>query len=125
MLSERSHTRVFLRSECEVRQFAVLSVLCTDPASPSGAGDCTYTSTLWNKETQRHRTIVPLSETENIGLLEQIVSDQRQILTDVFNGTDVTTIPQLWCLCEYQPVLPDSFYYDPRYISRPGGTRVL
>lgn len=42
---------------------------------------------------------MPLSETENIGLLEQIVSDQRQILTDVFNGTDVTTIPQLWCLC--------------------------
>ncbi|TCD67740.1 hypothetical protein EIP91_011982 [Steccherinum ochraceum] len=51
---------------------------------------------------------LPLSETENIDLLEQIVSDQRQILTDVFNGTDVSTIPQLWCL--YQEV--QGYYED-------------
>ncbi|KAI0791027.1 hypothetical protein C8Q75DRAFT_890923 [Abortiporus biennis] len=41
---------------------------------------------------------LPLSETTNIDLLEKVVSDQRQILTDVFNGTDITTIPQMWCL---------------------------
>ncbi|THH28766.1 hypothetical protein EUX98_g5425 [Antrodiella citrinella] len=41
---------------------------------------------------------LPLSETTNVDLLEQIVSDQRQILTDVFNGTNITTIPQMWCL---------------------------
>lgn len=42
---------------------------------------------------------VPLSETTNIALLEQVVSDQRQILTNVFNGTNITTIPQMWALC--------------------------
>ncbi|KAH8077106.1 hypothetical protein BXZ70DRAFT_708274 [Cristinia sonorae] len=51
---------------------------------------------------------LPLSEEENVDLLEKIVSDQRQILTDVFNGTDVTTIPQLWCL--YQEV--QGYYED-------------
>ncbi|THH28767.1 hypothetical protein EUX98_g5424 [Antrodiella citrinella] len=51
---------------------------------------------------------LPLSETENIGLLEKSVSDQRQILTDVFNGTDVTSIPQMWCL--YQEV--QGYYED-------------
>lgn len=40
-----------------------------------------------------------MSEGTNIDLLEQVVSDQRQILTNVFNGTDVETIPQVWTLC--------------------------
>ena len=44
--------------------------------------------------------LVPLSETTNIDLLEEIVADQRQILTNVFNGTNVTTIPQVWTLCK-------------------------
>ena len=43
---------------------------------------------------------VPLSEGQDISLLEQVISDQRQILSDVFNTTDVTTIPQMWCLCK-------------------------
>lgn len=43
---------------------------------------------------------MPLSEGQNIDLLEKIVSDQRQLLMDVFNTTDVTTIPQVWTLCE-------------------------
>ncbi|KAJ3557630.1 hypothetical protein NM688_g1372 [Phlebia brevispora] len=51
---------------------------------------------------------LPLSEGENIQLLEKIVSDQRQILTDVFNGTNITTIPQMWCL--YKEV--EGFYDD-------------
>lgn len=48
---------------------------------------------------------VPLSETTNIDLLEKIVSDQRQILMNVFNRTDVTDIPQQWVLCRYQTFL--------------------
>lgn len=44
---------------------------------------------------------MPLAgEGQNIALLEQIVADQRQLLMDVFNTTDVTTIPQVWTLCE-------------------------
>lgn len=45
--------------------------------------------------------LVPLSEGENIQLLQKVISDQRQILTDVYNGTDVSTIPQMWCLCKH------------------------
>ena len=44
---------------------------------------------------------VPLAGgTQNIQLLEQIVSDQRGLLMQVFNTTDVTTIPQVWTLCK-------------------------
>ncbi|OCH92535.1 hypothetical protein OBBRIDRAFT_726547 [Obba rivulosa] len=43
----------------------------------------------------------------DITLLEQIVSDQRTILSNVFNTSDVTTIPQMWCL--YKEV---EGYYD-------------
>ncbi|KAI0693088.1 hypothetical protein C8T65DRAFT_668723 [Cerioporus squamosus] len=50
---------------------------------------------------------VPLSEGQNVQLLEQIVADQRQLLMDVFNTTDVTTIPQVWTL--YKEV---EGYYD-------------
>ncbi|KZP08810.1 glycoside hydrolase family 115 protein [Athelia psychrophila] len=51
---------------------------------------------------------LPLSVGVNIDLLEQVVSDQRQILSDVFNGTDVTTIPQVWTL--YEEV--EGYYQD-------------
>ncbi|KAK7447067.1 hypothetical protein VKT23_014279 [Stygiomarasmius scandens] len=51
---------------------------------------------------------LPLGETTNVDLLEKIVADQRQILTDVFNGTDVATIPQVWTL--YQEV--QGYYED-------------
>ncbi|KAI0324107.1 hypothetical protein GY45DRAFT_1331893 [Cubamyces sp. BRFM 1775] len=50
---------------------------------------------------------LPLSEGQNIQLLEQVVSDQRQILMDVFNTSDVTAIPQVWTL--YKEV---EGYYD-------------
>lgn len=46
------------------------------------------------------KRVVPLSETTNVALLEQVVTDQRQILTNVFNGTNITTIPQMWALCK-------------------------
>jgi uncharacterized protein (UPF0218 family) len=41
-----------------------------------------------------------MSEETNIALLQKIVEDQRQILMDVHGVEDVTTIPQLWTLCE-------------------------
>lgn len=47
------------------------------------------------------RYSVPLSEDTNIALLEEIVADQRVILSDVFNGTDITTVPQVWTLCKW------------------------
>ncbi|KAJ3044534.1 hypothetical protein HDV00_001961 [Rhizophlyctis rosea] len=40
----------------------------------------------------------PMSEGQNIGLLEKIVADQREILAKVYNTTDLSTIPQSWCL---------------------------
>ncbi|MFC2139009.1 glycosyl hydrolase 115 family protein, partial [Bacteroidota bacterium] len=49
----------------------------------------------------------PMSEGENIELLEKIVKDQREILTNVFTDRDITDIPQVWCL--YKEV---QGYYD-------------
>ncbi len=40
----------------------------------------------------------PMSEGENIELLERIVKDQREILSSVFNDRDITEVPQVWCL---------------------------
>lgn len=34
-----------------------------------------------------------------IQLLEQIIKDQRGIFSNIFNTSDVTTIPQVWTLC--------------------------
>jgi hypothetical protein len=48
----------------------------------------------------------PMSEESNIALLERIIKNQREILTEV-TGKDVTTIPQLWAL--YKEVQD---YYD-------------
>lgn len=40
----------------------------------------------------------PMSEGENIGLLEKIVSDQRKIIGDVFGQEKITEVPQVWAL---------------------------
>lgn len=40
----------------------------------------------------------PMSEGENIELLEKIVADQRKILGDVFGKDAVTEVPQVWAL---------------------------
>jgi hypothetical protein len=48
----------------------------------------------------------PMSEEANIALLQRIVKDQREILTQV-TGKDITTIPQVWAL--YKEVQE---YYD-------------
>ncbi|KAF7966554.1 hypothetical protein HWV62_37875 [Athelia sp. TMB] len=50
---------------------------------------------------------LPLSEGDDISVLQQVISDQRQILSNTFNGTDITTIPQMWAL--YKEV---EGYYD-------------
>ncbi|KAI0659591.1 hypothetical protein C8Q70DRAFT_915222 [Cubamyces menziesii] len=50
---------------------------------------------------------VPLPAGEGIPLLEKAIKDQRGILMNVFNVTDVTTIPQVWTL--YKEV---QGYYD-------------
>ncbi|KAJ8073009.1 hypothetical protein PM082_019877 [Marasmius tenuissimus] len=41
---------------------------------------------------------LPLEDGQNIDFLEGIMDDQKQLLSDVFNGTDVATIPQVWTL---------------------------
>lgn len=43
---------------------------------------------------------LPLSEDQNIELMEKIVNDQRMLLKDVFNMSDVSSVPQVWTLCE-------------------------
>ena len=40
---------------------------------------------------------MPMSESSNISLLEKIIKDQRQILSNV-TGKDVPSIPQMWAL---------------------------
>lgn len=40
----------------------------------------------------------PMSEGENIDLLEKIVHDQRKILGDVFGKDKLTRVPQVWAL---------------------------
>ncbi len=40
----------------------------------------------------------PMSEGENIGLLEKIVNDQREILSREFGKENVTAVPQVWAL---------------------------
>jgi hypothetical protein len=40
----------------------------------------------------------PMSEGENIGLLEDIVAEQRKILEEVFDDRPITEVPQVWAL---------------------------
>jgi len=40
----------------------------------------------------------PMSEGENIELLESIVEDQREILSTVFDDRELSDVPQVWCL---------------------------
>ena len=47
---------------------------------------------------------VPAAPGTNIALLEKIISDQRQIISNVYNITDVTQIPQVWTLCMRSPI---------------------
>ncbi len=40
----------------------------------------------------------PMSETENIDLLEKIVADQRKIFSEVFDDREASEVPQVWAL---------------------------
>ncbi|OFC69631.1 glycosyl hydrolase 115 family protein [Alteromonas confluentis] len=46
----------------------------------------------------RGQADTPMSENQNIALLEQIVADQRNILTSNFPNTRIEDIPQVWTL---------------------------
>ncbi|MBN2426579.1 MAG: glycosyl hydrolase 115 family protein [Calditrichaceae bacterium] len=54
--------------------------------------ECVFTLGMRGQEDR------PMSEGENIELLEKIISDQREILKNVINDRDITDIPQVWCL---------------------------
>ncbi|QRW07035.1 glycoside hydrolase family 115 protein [Ceratobasidium sp. AG-Ba] len=51
---------------------------------------------------------MPLEESTNVKNLEAIVDAQRKVLAKVFNKSDSTTVPQMWCL--YQEV--QAYYED-------------
>jgi hypothetical protein len=66
---------------------------------------------FWQEGAKRHRNLEsvftlgmrgqadePMGETENIALLEKIVADQRQILSDTFGKDKLTEVPQVWAL---------------------------
>ncbi len=46
----------------------------------------------------RGQADTPMSETEDIDLLEKIVDSQRKILAEVFDDRDITEVPQVWAL---------------------------
>ncbi|EHL02261.1 hypothetical protein M7I_1690 [Glarea lozoyensis 74030] len=43
-------------------------------------------------------TALLLTEQQAIEVLQNVVTTQREVLGKVFNGTDVSDIPQMWCL---------------------------
>lgn len=66
---------------------------------------------FWQQGAQRHKNLEsiftlgmrgqedqPMSEGDNIELLQQAVADQRQILRETFNDRPVETVPQVWAL---------------------------
>ena len=67
---------------------------------------------------------MPLEEGTNIAILEDIISHQRQILTDVFNGTDITTVPQVWTLCKL-PFTRRYIVFFYHRLFRSGSTSIL
>lgn len=46
----------------------------------------------------RGQADTPMSDEQNIGLLEKIVADQRDILKEVFNDRGISEVPQVWAL---------------------------
>ena len=43
-------------------------------------------------------TAILLTQPEAIAVLINVVAEQRLLLSQVFNGTNITDIPQMWCL---------------------------
>jgi hypothetical protein len=48
-------------------------------------------------------TAILLTQAQAIKVLEDVVAEQQRILKEVFNGTNIDDIPQMWCL--YKEVL--------------------
>lgn len=66
-----------------------------------GFGDCKSVVTVIYLNNPFTRTCpVPLSEDTNIQLLEGVIADQAEILKEVYDTDDVSSIPQVWTLCE-------------------------
>ncbi|KAG9118302.1 hypothetical protein FRC07_007251, partial [Ceratobasidium sp. 392] len=61
-----------------------------------------------HQEPMARASPMPLEESTNVKNLETIVDAQRKILAQVYNKSDATTIPQMWCL--YQEV--QAYYED-------------
>ncbi|KAG6809899.1 hypothetical protein H0H92_014200 [Tricholoma furcatifolium] len=59
---------------------------------------------------------LPLSTTENIGLLTEIVNNQTQIIESVM-GDDISAIPQMWCLYEEVEGYYDDGMSIPDYVT--------
>lgn len=66
---------------------------------------------FWQQGAKRHKNLEslftlgmrgqedePMSEGDNIELLQQIVADQRQILQETFNDRPIASVPQVWAL---------------------------
>ena len=66
---------------------------------------------FWQQGAKRHKNLEslftlgmrgqedePMSEGDNIELLQQIVADQRQILQETFNDRPIANVPQVWAL---------------------------
>ncbi|KAG6805683.1 hypothetical protein H0H93_004283, partial [Arthromyces matolae] len=58
----------------------------------------------------------PLSENENIQLLQSIVNTQQDIITSVM-GVPIETVPQLWCLYEEVEGYYDDGLEVPDYVT--------
>lgn len=43
-------------------------------------------------------TAILLTQSQTIQVLTNVVAEQQRILKEVFNGTDIDDIPQMWCL---------------------------
>ena len=46
----------------------------------------------------------------NISSLESVIGNQTLILQTVYNTTDISVIPQIWTLCQFQLIAVLSFF---------------
>ena len=103
IVMSNSHHEPMLRADKEWNRYG------KGPWEYSKNRDAIYQ--FWQQGAARHKNLEsiftlgmrgqedePMSEGENIGLLEKIVADQRQILTETFKDRDVSTVPQVWAL---------------------------
>lgn len=103
IVMSNSHHEPMMRADKEWNRYG------TGPWEYSSNRDHIYK--FWQQGAKRHQHLEsiftlgmrgqedePMSEGENIGLLEQIVADQRQILKETFKDRSVSEVPQVWAL---------------------------